>query len=62
MSERILLEIYKDTPSQVSPYLVDTEKVAEMDVTDTPTADLDKIFKIQEVLGRRWSTRRIPCN
>jgi len=62
MSEQVILDIFKDTPSQISPYLIDTEKVAEMDITNTPIHDLDKILKIQDVLGRRWSTRRIPCN
>ena len=62
MSEQVILDIFKDTPSQISPYLIDTEKVAEMDITDTPIDQLKKILKIQDVLGRRWSTRRIPCN
>jgi len=61
MSERILLEIYKDNPSQVSPYLFDTEKVAECDVTNLSIDHLGKILKIQDILGRRWKTRRICC-
>ena len=61
MPEKLTLIIYHDKPSQLSPYLFDTEKVAEMDITDTPIDQLEKIFEIQDILGRRWEINRTPC-
>lgn len=58
MIEKLILIIYKDKPSQLSPYLLDTMKVAELEVTDMPIDELKKILEIQDMLGRRWETRR----
>ena len=43
LNTRVLLDAYKDG-----------REAAEMDITNTPTAQLAKILLAQELLGRTW--------
>lgn len=61
MPEQILAEFFEDHlidwDSQEPPYKA-LHKVAELDITNMTLDQLEKLFEIQERLGRTWKIKR----
>jgi hypothetical protein len=62
MREPQIIDIYEDTPSDTSPYLLITRKVAEVDVAGMSLTQIKELVKIQAMLGRRIKGRYDPPN
>lgn len=61
MAERSILEIFENRRDWANKKInwFQPKKVAEMDITNLATDELEAILELQEILGRTWSVKRI---
>ena len=58
MPDQVLLEFYEQRPSRFSSFSARV-KVAEIDAGHMTVPQLEKLFQIQEMLGRTYEIKRI---